>query len=181
MQRLTISVDDDLAEAFERLIRQRSYRNRSEAFRDLVRKELAQIENASGEGECVAVLSYCFNHHARQLSSRMVRHQHSHSSLVVSTMHVHITQDDCAEAVVLRGPTAEVKALADEMIAETGIEHGGINLIPTPQRSRADHEHDHDHGHDHEHGHDHDHGHDHGSGRPAPGSGMTARRAPGRS
>ena len=35
MQRVTISLDDDLAQAFDRLIEERGYSNRSEAVRDL--------------------------------------------------------------------------------------------------------------------------------------------------
>ena len=40
MQRLTMSLDDDLADAFEAIVRERGYANRSEAFRDLLRSEL---------------------------------------------------------------------------------------------------------------------------------------------
>ena len=36
MRRLTISVDDDLADTFDRLVKEKGYGNRSEAFRDLV-------------------------------------------------------------------------------------------------------------------------------------------------
>ncbi len=42
MRRLTISVDEDLADAFDVLVECKGYLNRSEAFRDLVRKELGQ-------------------------------------------------------------------------------------------------------------------------------------------
>ena len=40
MRRITISVNDDLADEFDRLLVQRGYQNRSEAFRDLVRAEV---------------------------------------------------------------------------------------------------------------------------------------------
>ena len=48
MQRLSISIDDDLAADFESLIQSRSYSNRSEAFRDLVRRELRQDHDVAG-------------------------------------------------------------------------------------------------------------------------------------
>ena len=81
MQRLTFSVDDDLAEDFERLLKARHYKNRSEAFRDLVRREIASDVAESGNGECVAVVAYAFDHktrvacdlkHACALKSRQV-------------------------------------------------------------------------------------------------------------
>ena len=42
----------------------RSYANRSEAVRDLLRAELgkSQLESAAGK-HCIACLSYVFNHH----------------------------------------------------------------------------------------------------------------------
>lgn len=131
MQRLTISLDDDLAEAFDGLIRQRGYANRSEAFRDLLRKELGESDLAGGKArQCVAVLSYIFDHHERQLSSRLTDLQHDHHDLAIATLHAHISHEDCVEAVILRGTTGEVRDFAQSVIAETGVRHGHVELIP---------------------------------------------------
>lgn len=131
MQRLTISLDDDLAAAFDDLMRRRGYANRSEAVRDLLRRELGESDLVSGAAkECVAVLSYVFDHHERQLSSRLTGMQHDHHDLAIATMHAHISHDDCIETVILRGATSEVKAFADGVIAETGVRHGQVQLIP---------------------------------------------------
>ena len=40
MKRLTISLDDELADAFEEIVRSRGYKSRSEAFRDVLRNDL---------------------------------------------------------------------------------------------------------------------------------------------
>ena len=40
MDRFTISLNEDLAEQFDELIRQKGYQNRSEAVRDMLRTEL---------------------------------------------------------------------------------------------------------------------------------------------
>ncbi|MGI9134545.1 MAG: nickel-responsive transcriptional regulator NikR [Rhodoferax sp.] len=143
MQRLTISLDDDLAQAFDALMQRRGYANRSEAFRDLLRRELG--ENAidtGGARQCVAVLSYVFDHHERRLSSRLTDMQHDHHDLAIATLHAHISHEDCIEAVVLRGATREVKAFANAVIAETGVRHGQVQLIALPQgRAKAHHHH----------------------------------------
>lgn len=147
MQRLTISLDDDLATRFDELIARRGYDNRSEAFRDMVRQMLAADEFRQGsERECVAVVSYAYNHHARQLSMRLTEQQHEHTGLVISTMHVHVTHSDCAEAVVIRGPYARVREISEGIIAEPGIKHGGINIIPVEEEDAPEaHEEAHEH------------------------------------
>jgi CopG family transcriptional regulator, nickel-responsive regulator len=131
MQRLTISLDDDLAKAFDELIQRRGYANRSEAVRDLLRRELGESDLTSGTAkQCVAVLSYVFDHHERQLSTRLTSLQHDHHDLAIATMHAHISHEDCVETVILRGATREVTDFAQAVIAETGVRHGQVQLIP---------------------------------------------------
>lgn len=60
MQRISITVDESLAQAFDELIAKRGYQNRSEAFRDLLKKELAQEALVNPSQECVAVVSYTY-------------------------------------------------------------------------------------------------------------------------
>lgn len=153
MQRLTISVDDDIAQAFDALIVERRYKNRSEAFRDLLRRELAQNAFEKQNGECVAVVSYTYDHHARNLSAKMVEQQHDHHSMVISSMHVHVSRHKCVETVVMRGPYDKVHRMAQDTIAETGIEEGAVNYIAVREDDEEHHahEHPHDHAHSHEH------------------------------
>ena len=55
--------------------------------------------------------------------------QHAHHDLVTATMHVHLDHDHCMENVMLKGPTANVRAFADQMLAERGVRHGQLNMI----------------------------------------------------
>ena len=130
MQRFTISLDDKLATEFDRLIAARGYENRSEAVRDLLRNELDRTRRETlPKGECVASLSYVYNHHERDLAERMMSLQHEHHDLTVSTMHVHLDHDHCLETVVLRGELRAVQRFADAVCAERGVHYGHVNVI----------------------------------------------------
>lgn len=131
MRRLTISVDDDLADTFDKLVQDKGYENRSEAFRDLVRQALgrASLQDESAK-YCVGALSYIYNHHERQLASRLTSMQHDHHDLAVSTLHAHLDHENCIEAVILRGPTQAVLQFADAVQAQPGVRHGNFNPIP---------------------------------------------------
>ncbi len=131
MHRLTISLDESLAEAFDQFAEAHGYQNRSEAVRDLIRDRLEQERLQGPQSQhCIASVSYIYNHHERELASRLVSLQHAHHDLSMSTMHVHLDHEECMETVVLRGHVEAVSSFADALIAERGVRHGKVNLIP---------------------------------------------------
>jgi CopG family nickel-responsive transcriptional regulator len=130
VQRVTISLDDQLARDFDALSRQESYASRSEAVRDLVRDAVEARRLAdNATGECVANLSYVYNHATRDLSQRLSDAGHRHHGLVVSTTHVHLDHDDCLETSILKGPVAAVRAFANAVRAERGVRFAQLNLV----------------------------------------------------
>lgn len=131
MQRITITLDDGLMDQFEAIRKQRGYANRSEAFRDLVREHLGAEQLVAAEtGHCVANLTYVFNHHQRELAARMTRLSHDHHDLTISTLHVHLDHDNCMETLILSGPVERVRRFADQVIAQPGVRHGKLYLLP---------------------------------------------------
>jgi CopG family nickel-responsive transcriptional regulator len=135
MQRVTITIDDDLVAEIDAFMGGRGYANRSEAIRDLARAGLSQssLEAARADDrdrDCVATLSYVYDHAARELPKRLTRDFHAHHGLAQATLHVHLDHDSCLEVTVLRGRSAEVKAFADHVIAERGVRHGHLAYMP---------------------------------------------------
>lgn len=133
MRRITISVEDDLADAFDKLVAVKAYVNRSEAFRDLVRKALdeAVITDADhSKADCVASLSYVYDHHERQLANRVNQLQHAHHHVVIASQHVHLDHDNCMETVILQGKISDVEACVNAISSQTGITHAKVHIIP---------------------------------------------------
>ena len=130
MQRVTISLDDDLATRFDAIVRDRAYASRSEAVRDLVRQRVDSERLAAARGgTCVASLSYVYNHRTRALAQRLLDLQHANHELVVATTHIILDHESSLETVLLRGPASAVDALSDQVIAERGVRFGAINVI----------------------------------------------------
>lgn len=144
MERFTISIDDELAHEFDRLIEQRGYSNRSEAVRDILRAHLDRLREASdAKSNCVANLSYVYNHHERDLSERLTSLQHEHHDLTVSTMHAHLDHENCIESVILKGRASDVRRFADAISAERGVRHGHLNLVTVDLDAPVAHTHVH--------------------------------------
>lgn len=148
MERFTISLDDDLAHEFDSLIAARGYVNRSEAVRDILRANMDRLrESVDEDAHCVAVLSYVYNHHERELAERLVSVQHAHHDLTVSSMHAHLDHEHCIETVILKGHAREVRTFADAICAERGVRHGSLNLVTVQEAGEHAHAHAHDHRH----------------------------------
>ena len=152
MQRVTITLDDDLIDDLDRIIAARGYQNRSEAIRDLARSGLEQAAvEVAGSRHCVAALVYVYDHHARELPKRLTQEFHAHHDLSQATLHVHLDQESCMEVTVLKGRGAEVQSFANQVIAERGVRHGHVVYVPAPEGMA--HSHSQPHAHDHSHGH----------------------------
>jgi CopG family nickel-responsive transcriptional regulator len=147
MDRFTISLPEELAKAFDELIAERGYTSRSEAVRDLLRDRLGErAQHGKAHGQCVASLSYVYNHHERALSERLADLQHSHHEMTVATMHAHLDHGQCLETVMLKGSVSAVQGFADALTVERAVRHGRLNLIAVDSGSA--HRHD---GHKHRH------------------------------
>jgi CopG family transcriptional regulator, nickel-responsive regulator len=138
MERVTISMSDALAAELSAFMADNGYENRSEAVRDLARLglERARIEKGIA-GECVAALSYVFEHHTRELAKRLTETHHAHHEIQVATLHVHLDHKSCLEVAVLRGEASKVRDFAREVIAERGVTHGQVAFIPVVIQTAA--------------------------------------------
>ncbi|GLS45981.1 nickel-responsive transcriptional regulator NikR [Methylobacterium brachythecii] len=137
MQRVTITIDDDLLAAVDQLCERRGYESRSEAMRDIVRDALAPAKAAlSTDATCYGALSYVYSHGTRDLARRLTDEGHHHG-VSIASMHVHLTHDDCLEVAVLRGSAAAMQSYADSVITQRGVRYGHLQLIPEGARQPA--------------------------------------------
>ncbi len=130
MQRITITIDDDLLDTLDQMSERRGYQSRSEALRDIVRRTLAEEATGMAEQRGYGVLSYVYEHNTRELAGRLTTSQHHHHELMVSTLHVHLNHDECLEVAILKGDMAEIQHFSSAMTAQRGVRHGHLQCIP---------------------------------------------------
>lgn len=128
LSRIGVAIDSDLLDKFDKLIAKRGYTNRSEAFRDLIRDELVETTWESPESHVVGTVTLVYDHHVRLLNEKLTDLQHEHFHHVLSTLHVHLDHDNCLEVLVVKGKAAEVKKIADTLIATKGVKHGRLTI-----------------------------------------------------
>lgn len=124
--RTGIALPPELLMRFDEAIKEKGYRNRSEAVRDLVRDYLVRREWSEEGKEGIASLTLVYGHHSGTFMRKMASAQHEHPSLIRSTMHTHIDHHNCLEVIVLEGPMRGIRKLADSLLALKGVKHGKL-------------------------------------------------------
>jgi CopG family nickel-responsive transcriptional regulator len=138
LSRIGIALDSDLLKRFDRLIGQRGYTNRSEAFRDLIRDQLVTEKTATPEAAVVGTVTLIYDHHASGINEKLTELQHANHELVVSTSHAHLDHDSCLEVLIVHGKSAQVSLFADRLIGLKGVQHGRLVMtVPTPSLQHA--------------------------------------------
>jgi len=124
--RFGVSIEPDLIKKFDKTIKKEGYANRSEAIRDLIRKNLIEEKNKNPDEEAIGTLTMIYDHHTGTLTNRLLDLQHDHHNEILSTTHIHIDHHNCLEVLVLKGKTGNIQKLADNIKALKGIKHGEL-------------------------------------------------------
>lgn len=149
--RFSVAMPEDLMEELDSYTERRGLaKNRSEVIRDLVRGALVEEQVEDPESEIFGTLTMVFNHHSNDLRDKLDAIQHEHVSEIVSTVHVHLDEENCLEVVLMRGNSRVIRSISDALLGTKGVMHGKLVVTTT---GTHEHHHAHGHGHDHEHHH----------------------------
>lgn len=136
VERFGVSMEGDLLAKFDRIIARKGYRSRSEAIRDLVRKQLVEQEWEDPKSEVVGTVTLVYPHHEHRLADGLAALQHRYHEAVVSSTHVHLDEGNCLEVVILRGKSKRVRKIADALVSTKGVRHGGSVATTSGRRLR---------------------------------------------
>ncbi len=129
--RFGVSIPERLIAAFDKRIRERGYRNRSEAVRDMMRDYLVEGEWERHDGLVVGTITVVYDHGTRELTQVLTELQHqAHGSVACST-HVHLDEHNCLEVIVVKGTSSAVRQMADRLISTRGVKHGKLVCTTT--------------------------------------------------
>lgn len=136
MSRIGVSLPENLLEKFDKIITKRGYSSRSEGVRDAIRGYI-RFYDWMGEvqGERIGILSMTYEHSRRGLVSSLLDVEHEFATITRSTVHVHISNDECMEVLILQGDGKEVKAVAERIMALKGVNNVKLTTIKPGQEA----------------------------------------------
>ena len=131
IERVGVSLDKKLLTDFDKLIAEQGYQNRSEAIRDLIRREISSRQLSNPNTNAVGAVFIVYDHHATQLMEKLTNMQHSQLLETISSLHIHLDKHDCLEIIVLRGQAGKIQNMAETLLSLKGVKLGKINLLAT--------------------------------------------------
>jgi CopG family nickel-responsive transcriptional regulator len=92
--RFGVSLEKELLDKFDRLIKEKKYFNRSETIRDLIRENLVKREWVEGK-EVAGAITLVFDHYKRDLLNILTDIQHDFYQIIISSQHIHLDHSNC--------------------------------------------------------------------------------------
>ena len=128
--RFGVSLEKSLLDRFDDLIRAKQYTNRSEALRDLIRRELVDKEWQGGR-DVAGAITLIYDHHKRDVLIRVMDMQHDFQEVIISTQHIHLDHHNCLEILATRGKAEDVQRLANALRSIKGVRHATLSMSST--------------------------------------------------
>lgn len=130
LTRFGVSMDKQLLEQFDGLIRKQHYDTRSEAVRDLIRDAIVKEAWEDDDQIVAGSIMLFYNHHQRDLSLDLTMIQHDFHEHILSTTHFHVDEDNCLEIIVVKGAARRLRQLSDTLISLKGVNYGKFTVAP---------------------------------------------------
>ncbi|MEM2522860.1 MAG: nickel-responsive transcriptional regulator NikR [Candidatus Bathyarchaeia archaeon] len=120
--RVSVTFPPDLLRDFDEVIMRIGYESRSKAVQDAVRLFVSERKWLQEEkGLQAGVLMLLYDHEVRGLEEALTDVQHDYAHIISSTMHIHLTERDCLEAIAVKGDAGEIRKLSDELSSKRGV------------------------------------------------------------
>lgn len=129
VSRISVSLQPDLLSELDDMVESRGYVSRSQAIGEMVQYQLAEHKRSLGNEVMAGTLTLLYNRSTRGLQGRLADLQYQYIAEVVSSLHVHLTEDRMLEVLLVQGPAARLQSIANEMIAQRGVITGRLELL----------------------------------------------------
>ena len=123
LKRFGVSIEENLLGIFDKYVNKKGYQNRSEALRDLVRKELVETSWEDSNEEVAGAIIMVYDHHRNDLVENLVSIQHGYHDIIISSQHVHLDHHNCLEIIAVKGKIKKVLDLEARLKVAKGVKH----------------------------------------------------------
>ena len=130
LSRIGISLPKNLLDKFDEILNFRGYSSRSEGIRDAIRTYITYYKWMSDvKGEREGVITMVYDHEQRNLLQAITEIEHEFHDIIKASLHSHVTHERCLEVILVHGEGAQLKGLAEKLMAHKGVESVKLTTI----------------------------------------------------
>lgn len=129
VERIAISLDREVLEKLGISMGKRAHWNRSKAVSDILRDHLTKEEWQAGKGRRVGTISLVYAHHSHGVLERITEIQHDSGASIISTLHVHLSHDECLEVIAVRGEAGRIAEIGNRLASMRGVKSCKLSIV----------------------------------------------------
>jgi CopG family nickel-responsive transcriptional regulator len=129
VSRISISLPEKLLAELDSMVGDRGFQSRSQAINDMLHKSLIEHRSDHGDGVMVGTITLYYKNATPGLQKKLADLQSVHIDEVISSLHIHLANNETLEVILVQGPAHKLQDIADEMITRRGVISGKMQLI----------------------------------------------------
>lgn len=128
LSRISVSLPESLLSDLDRMVDDKNYDSRSQALVDMIHKQLNEHFEDEGAHVMAGTINLVYDHSIPNLQKHLAELQYKYLDEVISCLNVNLTKAQTMSVVLVQGPTARLKTIANEMISQRGVHTGNMML-----------------------------------------------------
>jgi CopG family nickel-responsive transcriptional regulator len=131
VQRITISLPDELFRQFEEMLEERGFANRSQAIAEILNQHISDYYSFKGNRVMAGTLTLLYEHRKPGLMQQLADIQHQHVNEVISSFRVLLENHHTMDVILMQGPASVLRSITNRFLACKGVQAGRLNLTRT--------------------------------------------------
>ncbi|MEM3507081.1 MAG: nickel-responsive transcriptional regulator NikR [Candidatus Bathyarchaeia archaeon] len=128
--RVGVTFPPELLKELDRVVKEIGYESRSKAIQDSVKQFITDYEWTKKEkGIKAGVLVIIYDHEVKGLEETLTDIQHHYGELIRSSMHIHLSEKYCLEAIAFKGEVEEILKLTKEIMSKKGVIQSKLAIV----------------------------------------------------
>jgi len=129
VSRISISLPEKLLRDLDRMVKARGFDSRSQAINEMLHNTLLEHKNDLGDDVMVGIVALFYDNSVAGLQKQLADLQVRYIDEVISSLHIHLMNNQTMEVVLVQGPARTLQIITDEMTSRRGVISGRMHLV----------------------------------------------------
>ncbi len=129
VSRISLSLSEELLLDLDAMVGAKGFASRSQAVATILHRSLVAHRHEVGDRVMVGTITLCYDNKAKGLQAGLAALQQENIAEVISSLHVHLDNNQTLEVVLVQGPARTLEDIANLMITQRGVISGHLELV----------------------------------------------------